>query len=120
MYPVSMAAVCFYPGKAGSFVHTFSPGARYPVQQRDRVAAYGAADPRCVPSGLGPVAVGDTWQYFSIFDDRIVEIRPETTNYTGAEGNTGGAGKSGKDGSHPYPGKLQGIAIGVHFGEIWF
>ena len=31
-----------------------------------------------------------TWQYFTIFDDRIVEIHPDTTNGTGAEKNAGG------------------------------
>jgi hypothetical protein len=31
-----------------------------------------------------------TWQYFSIFDDRIVEIQPGPTGDTGAGGNTAG------------------------------
>jgi hypothetical protein len=31
-----------------------------------------------------------TWQYFSIFNDRIVEIRPEPTNIAGGEGNIAG------------------------------
>jgi hypothetical protein len=31
-----------------------------------------------------------TWQYFSIFDDRIVEIHPDTANGSGAEKNFAG------------------------------